>query len=73
MERIYLGLANGGDTRKIFKAAITPTRAAYPQYDAVVGPFKTMRGARFMQQHVFTNPHCQTVSDAEKLGKKYNA
>jgi hypothetical protein len=70
--RVYLGLAEG--KREVFRASATPTRATHgTKYAAVVGPFRTVRGARFMQNHGAGNPHCVTVWQAERLGKKYAA
>lgn len=40
---------------------------------AVIGPFRTVRGAEFMRQYGEGNPHCQTVGDAERLAKQYAA
>ncbi len=72
MKRIYIGYLDGLTFSAPFKSATTPTSAEYPQYTAVVGPFRTMRGARFMQRYGIGNPHCQCVSQAEKLAKRYN-
>lgn len=69
--RIYLGYKNG-QAREIFKSDAMPTESTHgDKYAAVVGPFRTMRGARFMRDYGQGNPHCQCVSDAERLGKKY--
>jgi hypothetical protein len=52
-----------------FTSTTKPTKKTHPQYDAVVGPFRTKRGAEFMRQHGYNNPHCVTVAQAEKLAK----
>jgi hypothetical protein len=71
--KIYLGLREGL-VREVFRSTTTePTRQEFPQYLATVGPFRTVRGARFMRDFGMGNPHCQCVRDAERLGKKYNA
>jgi hypothetical protein len=68
---IYLGL-NAGAPGAIFRHETTPTFATHgDRYGAVVGPFRTMRGARFMRDHGRGNPHCQHVDDAERLAKRY--
>jgi len=70
--KIYLGYNQG--KREIFRAASIPTEATHgDKYAAVVGPFRTIRGARFMRDYGQGNPHCQCVADAERLGKKYDA
>lgn len=69
---IFLGYANGGSVREVFKADSIPTSASHGAvYAAVVGPFRTIRGATFMRDHGQGNPHCQCVADAERLGKLY--
>ena len=69
-QKIYLGLGNNLK-REVFRSAAEPTREQFPQYLACVGPFQTVRGARFMRDYGMNNPHCQHVRDAERLGKKY--
>lgn len=58
----------------IFRAASTPTEATHGHlYAAVIGPFRTKRGAEWMADPVKGqgNPHCRCVADAERLAKKY--
>jgi hypothetical protein len=38
-------------------------------YAAVIGPFRTIRAAKFMAEHGRNNPHLQTVNDAERISK----
>jgi hypothetical protein len=64
-KRYYLGL--GATCREVFQSEETPTANAYPQYLAVIGPFRTRRGAVFMRDYGKGNPHCQCVADAERL------
>jgi hypothetical protein len=67
----YVG-CNAGMKRDLFTADQTPTFATHGgQFAAVIGPFRTKRGALFMAQYGNGNPHCQCVADAERLGKKY--
>jgi hypothetical protein len=68
--RIYIGIHDA--TRVIFRSEQEPTQATHGNlYAAVIGPFKTLRGARFMRAHGRNNPHAQTVADAERLAKIY--
>lgn len=64
----YVGLIKGGK-RETFRSPITPTETDFPQYFAVIGPFRTIRGAKFMELYGNNNPHCLTVAQAEKLAK----
>jgi hypothetical protein len=68
--KIYLAI-KADAKREVFRSATNPTREQFPQYFACVGPFRTVRGARFMRDFGMNNPHCQCVRDAERLGKKY--
>ena len=64
----YVGLS--GIHRILFRSDETPTQAEYGRfYRAVIGPFRTKRGAIFMRDCGRNNPHCQNVSDAERLVK----
>lgn len=67
---IFLGLGEN-QKREIFKHDVTPKSSFFPQYLAVIGPFKTMRGARFMRDYGKQNPHCRNVNEAEYLAKFY--
>ena len=64
---IYVGL---GSNRRVFKADIEPTYASHGHlFPAVMGPFKTMRAARFFVEHGQGNPHIAHVNDAERIAK----
>jgi hypothetical protein len=65
-KRIYVGC---NQTHRItFRSAENPTTETHGHlYNAVIGPFRTMRGARWMATYGANNPHCQTVADAERL------
>jgi len=68
---IYLGITPTHE-REIFSAKKNPTEETHgDKYLLCIGPFRTKRGATFMQRYGFNNPHCQTVEEAEKLGRKY--
>ena len=67
--KYYCGLKSNGE-REVFRCAEMPTRATYgAHYWAVIGPFRTRRGAQFMAQCGYNNPHLQTVADAERIAK----
>ena len=55
--------------RSLFSHMGKPTEREYPYFLAVIGPFRTKRGAEFMRDYGSNNPHCQTVEDAERLAK----
>lgn len=65
----YVGVKNG--KYKVFKSFYTPTRKSHgSRYTYVIGPFDTMRGAKYMADYGRGNPHLQTVADAERLAKR---
>ena len=54
-----------------FSSAETPTETSHGQlYGAVIGPFRTKAGARFMAMYGYNNPHLQCVADAERMANK---
>ncbi len=64
----YCGMKSNG--REVFRCAQTPTRTTHgAHYWAVIGPFRTKRGAQFMADYGRNNPHLQTVADAERIAK----
>jgi hypothetical protein len=66
--KIYVGL--NGAKREIFRSTMEPTREVYCEiYHAVIGPFRTTKGAIFMRDYGANNPHCRNVADAEALAK----
>lgn len=68
MSRIYVGLAPYTGRREVFRAASEPTEQSHGErFASVIGPFRTLRGAEFMRDYGRSNPHCQTVDDAERL------
>ncbi len=69
--KIFVGI-NKDYIRKIFVSQNTPTKNSHPEYLYAIGPFKTKRGAMFMQKYGQFNPHCRCVSDAERLSLKSN-
>jgi len=70
--RAYVGVRRDL-RREVFKATRTPTRrhaSRGRRYAYVVGPFKTVRGARYMADYGANNPHCTCVAQAEWLAKR---
>lgn len=69
-KRIYVGRSKSGGRTITFRSEVEPSEASHGHlYAAVIGPFRTIRGARFMARHGYNNPHLQTVADAERLAK----
>lgn len=66
--RPYVGLKGG--VRKVFRSDVTPTEDTHPEYGAVIGPFRTVRAARYMAKHGGGNPHLVTVADAERIARE---
>jgi hypothetical protein len=65
----YVGIKKDA-TREVFQASDGPTEELYGhRYSAVIGPFQTQRGAKFMAEHGRNNPHLQTVADAERVAR----
>jgi hypothetical protein len=70
MTTLYVGAEKLSGRRKVFYAKDEPTEATHGTlYSYVIGPFYTVRGAQFMRDNA-NNPHCQCVSDAERLARK---
>ena len=69
MVRFYVGCKAGA--REVFTAECTPTAQTHGTlYAAVIGPFRTKRGAQFMALCGGSNPHVQCVNDAERIAKE---
>jgi len=68
----YVGIAKTG-SRVAFGTKAEPTPQTHGStYAAVIGPFITKRGARYMAQHGRNNPHLRSVRDAERIAKQVN-
>lgn len=67
MARIYVGLSSG--QRSVFKFDATPSAESHAEFNAVIGPFRTMRAARLMSA-CGNNPHIRCVADAERVARK---
>lgn len=68
--RLYVGVKHNREGWEVFRSIETPIFQTHgEQYAAVIGPFRTRRGAEFMAHPVTgrSNPHCRTVADAERL------
>jgi hypothetical protein len=72
--QIWVGCKLGG--REVFRNPTTPTPESHGEkFAAVIGPFRTIRGAAWMAHPTRgrDNPHCRTVADAERLALKYKS
>ena len=70
MKKYYVGLRDG--KRFVFSSEITPTKETYgSRYAAVIGAFRTKRGAAFSAMTGANNPHITNVADAERIAKAY--
>ena len=68
---IYVGIRIDTGKRELFRWAGTPVRETHGHiYAAAIGPFRTVRGARFMVERGANNPHVQHVRDAERIAKE---
>lgn len=64
----YVGVYGSG--RMAFRAAGEVTQETHgTAYYAVIGPFRTMRGARYMAKFGHNNPHLPDVAAAERWAK----
>ena len=64
--KIYVGCRHGKPW-EIFHSPYMPTQKEYGStYFAVIGPFRTKRGALYM----CANPMCQSVQDAERAAAR---
>ena len=72
--RQYVGIRIDNGLRERFEYVGTPVRETHGHlYAAVIGPFRTVRGARFMAEHGGGNPHLRHVNDAERIAKRLAA
>jgi hypothetical protein len=72
-KRLYVGMTVDRPW-EVFWAVPTPTNKSHGHlYPAVIGPFRTKAGATFMAKYGRNNPHCQCVSEAERLARKESA
>lgn len=63
----YVGIRIDNGKYERFQNIGTPVRETHGHlYAAVIGPFKTVRGAKFMQRYGAGTPHLQHVNDAER-------
>ena len=64
--RPYVGIRLNTGKRETFWSARIPTQQTHgDKYAAAIGPFETIRGARFMVAHGVNNPHLPDVRAAE--------
>lgn len=76
-KRLYVGIRKSDGVYELFRASRddccgfeNPVHATHgSHYAAVIGPFRTLNGARYMEQYGRGNPHLQHVEDAERLAR----
>jgi hypothetical protein len=67
---IFVGVTPKRD--EVFKCDFIPNFYTHEnKYNVIIGPFRTLMGAKFMVHFGRGNPHCRTVSEAEKVGLMY--
>lgn len=73
MTKYFVGHSGGGIYGTVFTSKTTPTSEShgYRLFHGVTGPLRTKKGAMFMAECGYNNPHCRTVSEAEKLAKTH--
>lgn len=69
--RIYVGLSCTATALfEVFRSKREPTEKEFGErFGAVVGPFRTKRGAEFFAAHSLGNPHISCVDDAERIAR----
>jgi len=69
-KKIYFMRVFGWKNSKILKLYAPPTQEEYGEdFDYSLGPFKTMRAAKWFKKYGNNNPHCISVGAIEKLAK----
>lgn len=64
--KYYVGILKGGGGYQYFTTALEPSAYYFPEYGAVIGPFRTKRGAKWAAAHPFG---WSIVSEAEEKAK----
>lgn len=66
--RPYVGMVRGA--LHFFESVEKPTEKTHgDRFVAVVGPFRTIRAARWAEKFGYMNPHFVCVEDAEVISK----
>lgn len=69
----YVGIRVDSGEFERFAWSDIPTQETHGHiYSAVIGPFRTARGAKFMALYGRGNPHLQTVANAECVAKDHS-
>ena len=72
--REYVGIRVTDGQYERFQSDGTPVQETHGHiYMAAIGPFRTVRGAKFMAAYGRGNPHLQHINDAERLARKHAA
>ena len=68
---LYVGILNKSIKREVFTSHTEPDKLSHShKYACCIGPFKTIKGANYMCDYGYNNPHIQCVDDAEKIVKQ---
>ena len=66
-----VALNTGKQVYQSFRCLIPPDEKSHGNlFAAVIGPFRTKRGADFMAKHGQGNPHLRCVADAERIANR---
>ena len=71
-QRIYVGFSSYSpwSAKEVFKSSHTPTEESHGErYQWAMGPFRTMRGAKYMVDATHRGAYTQHVDDAEENAK----
>lgn len=63
-KKIYVGKIAGSETRVMFRCSFTPTEETHNLYGWVLGPFKTVRAAKYCV--AFPHAQCANVKEFER-------
>jgi hypothetical protein len=71
-QRPYVGRSIETGRLTVFRSRGKPTEETHGEtYTYAIGPFRTVRGARYMADCGENNPHCVTVEQAERLAELF--
>lgn len=66
-KRLYVGLSfNESQVREVFRHGKKPEQSDGLPYAVVVGPFRTIKGAKYCAHYGVGNPHATSVRDYER-------
>jgi len=67
---IYVGCRVDNNIYQVFRSSVKSTENTHSkEFKYVIGPFRTLRGAKIFAKYGKNNPHMSCVADAEALAK----